>query len=261
MVSNDQHIMTSPSLLDSIADSARLSGSDTVLEIGGGPGNLTEKLARRCGRLIVVEKSSAYAAALESKFRGVRNVSIVHGDILEVALPKFDKLVSNTPYSILQQLFMRFVRRGAHRFSCAVLVVPHGFARKITAPVGSSSFGALSALFLAFYDVDVLFEIGKENFSPAPRVRSACVRITPGTPNGAPARFFRQLFLNDGKKVKNLLVEFFWNGSRIYGRKLTKKEARAEAARVLSGHGPLAEKTAKEMSNSDFRNVAAALVR
>ncbi len=259
-VRDDQNIMIDDALLDAIAGLATLNKKDSVLEIGGGPGNLAKRLAKQCGKLTIVEKDERYAKLLEDKFNGVGAVTVIHGDILKVGLPRFNKIVSNTPYSILQQFFVRLVKERRYNFECAVLVVPHGFTAKITAQPSSRNFGALSALFSGFYRVEVLMEIGKGSFSPPPRVKSECVRITlaDGAPKDITGYLFRKLFLNEDKKVKNLLTELFWNdGKLLFDRRFTKTESQELAHKALGARfASIGDKKAAELSNAEFRCLA-----
>ncbi len=263
-IRDDQHIMTDDALLDSIVELADLNKDDTVLEIGGGPGNLAKRLAKVCGKLAVVEKDSKYVKQLDGKLGGDDRVTIINGDILKVALPPFNKIVSNTPYSVLQQFFVRLVKERRYNFECAILVVPRGFATKITTQPGSKDFGALSALFMAFYEVNVLMEIGKGSFLPPPRVKSDCIRVTQSTADpqkNIAGYLFRKVFLNEGKKLKNLIVELFWDYGRVAaGKSFTKKEAREMTQRMLgSRFAEIGDRRVAELRNDDFSYIASSI--
>ncbi len=262
-VSDDQHIMTDDGLLDRIADTANIKPSDSVLEIGGGPGNLTERLARKGSTLFVVEKDPAFAASLRKKFGENERIRIIEGDILDVHLPKFDKIVANMPYSVVEQFFVRLLKERRYNFDEAIMTVPYSLAMKMTAKPGSAEFGRVSAFFLAFYEVKILFTIGKESYNPRPKVRSECVKITlrrPKTPAEQKAnRLLQEIFLCDGKKVKNTITSTLWNnGSALFGNALSKKESKLLVKKAFSGI-EFGDKTTVQLTDLEFGRLVAAI--
>jgi 16S rRNA (adenine1518-N6/adenine1519-N6)-dimethyltransferase len=261
----DQHTLIDKSIIRLIVEKASLKGTDVVLEIGAGSGNVTAELAKHPGKVIVVEKDEDLIPGLEDRFGNTRNVSILSGDVLRIVLPRFNKIVSNMPYSVLQQFFMRLIKEGRQNFEQAVMIVPYGFAKKMTAKPDSSDFGAISALFMAFYDVEVFAQVEKECFDPQPRVTSVCASIMP---KGASApssvktcRLLQNLFIHDEQKVRNSLLHTMWDeGIDLFGRRVTKKEADAEAAKILAKLPSLvAEKRALELTNDEFRKLVVAI--
>jgi len=263
-VKDDQHFLDDRRIISAIVGKADLGAADTVLEIGGGTGNFSTEIAKRCGRLTVVEKDPKLSAFLEHRFEGRKNVSVIGGDILKVRLPLFNKIVANTPYSIIQQFFVRLVMEGKQGFEKAVLVVPYSFGKKMTASVDSGYFGAVSAFFLAFYETEAFLQIGKESFNPPPRVTSTAVSIRPidGTSQHMGARLMLQeLFLHNGKKVRNSIVRAVWNnGPRIIGRELTKREAKVIAGEIVAQLGKTPGKEAMALTDQEFKALSSRLI-
>jgi 16S rRNA (adenine1518-N6/adenine1519-N6)-dimethyltransferase len=263
---DDKCILKDRGVIEALVGKAALEGTDSVLEIGGGPGNISAELLRRCGRLTIIEKDPEFCAVLKERFRNERKVRILQGDALEVALPEFDKIVANTPFSILQQFFIRLIAEGMQNFKQAVLVVPYAFARKITARVNSSYFGEMSALFMAFYDTEMFALVDKEAFNPQPRVTCACVSIRPRGKESAHAKtsmILRNIFAHDTKIVKNTIVQTLWSrGNELVGRHLVKRDARTFAARIMgSMPNTLVDKKACELTNEEFGVMTAALLK
>src|SRR5688500_18263038 len=109
-----QHFLSDPRILSRIADAAEAGPSDTVVEIGPGPGGLTAELARRAGRVIAIEKDRELAGALDGRWP---NVTVVEGDALQMdwhrlagiamdapgPVPGF-RIAGNIPYNITSPL-------------------------------------------------------------------------------------------------------------------------------------------------------------
>ena len=79
-----QNFLVSARILDAIVEAAALSSEDVVLEIGAGTGILTQRLALSSSRLIAVELDEGLFHILESIFQDNPNVTLVHGDILDL---------------------------------------------------------------------------------------------------------------------------------------------------------------------------------
>lgn len=131
----DQFFLKDENVLREEVALAQLKKEDVVLEIGAGPGNLTEHITKKC-KVIAIEKDYAFRGLLKS----LPNTNVIFGDALEIleSLRKareqkgtpaqFNKVVSNVPYSITQDLIIELLK---HSWSIAVLVVQKEFADKL----------------------------------------------------------------------------------------------------------------------------------
>ena len=72
-----QNFLINPHIIDRIIDAARISEKDLVLEIGPGTGNLTEKLAKKAGQVIAIEKDNRLIEPLREKFKNFKNIEII----------------------------------------------------------------------------------------------------------------------------------------------------------------------------------------
>src|SRR3989337_7590 len=88
-----QNFLVDKTARDLIVNSADLSKSDIVLEVGPGRGFLTEMLIVHAGKVIAVEKDLRLANVLKQKYRSDRRLRIIDGDVLKVKLPRFTKVV------------------------------------------------------------------------------------------------------------------------------------------------------------------------
>ena len=133
-----QHFLMDRDTTMRIASYAELKPEDRVLEIGPGPGNLTEALASRAARVYAVEIDPDLAAELSGRFS---NVQVIEGDALKVELPDYNKIVSNLPYQISSRITYRLLSRP---FETAVLMYQWEFAKRMAAAVGSEEYGRLA---------------------------------------------------------------------------------------------------------------------
>jgi 16S rRNA (adenine1518-N6/adenine1519-N6)-dimethyltransferase len=153
-----------------------LSPQDTVLEIGAGIGNLTERLARRAKKVIAVELDPALVSVLHDRFDAVGNIEVIAGDALKVNFPEFDKVVSNLPYSISSEITFKLLR---HKFKLGILMYQYEFAARMVSPPGCKDYSRLTVGTYYFADASVLMKVPKGVFQPAPEVDSAVVKLVP----------------------------------------------------------------------------------
>ena len=168
------NLMIDASLIGRICDYADLKKKDHVLEIGAGTGNLSLELAKRAGHVYAVEKDARLFGVLCERLKGVGNVEPVCGDALKIALPEFDKVVSNMPYSISRKAVELLLKSN---YGLAVLVFQKEFAEKLVAMPGRENYRFISALAQSSSDNELLEEIAPEAFSPMPPVLSAVARM------------------------------------------------------------------------------------
>ena len=95
-----QNFLVNPRILDKIVAAAEISNNDTVLEIGPGTGNLTEKLAIKAGKVIAIEKDRRLIGELREKFRGT-NAEIAEGDILKISTDNLRLTTNNYKLSTM----------------------------------------------------------------------------------------------------------------------------------------------------------------
>ena len=173
-----QNFLIDDNTTDRIVEAASVSSSDFVVEVGGGHGVLSVRLAERCRKLVVVEKDRLLAEHLRELFKDATNVEVVEGDVLKLDFknlfcPKA-VLVSNLPYSISSPFMFKLwdLESGVERF---VLMFQKEVAERLTAPPGTKSYGILTVLFSLAFDVKLLFTVSRNAFWPRPEVDSAVV--------------------------------------------------------------------------------------
>jgi 18S rRNA (adenine1779-N6/adenine1780-N6)-dimethyltransferase len=182
--SKGQHILKNPMLVDSIIKKSGINGTDIVLEIGPGTGNLTKKLLEAGKSVIAVELDPRMVLELQRRFQGTpysNRLKVIQGDVLKCDLPYFDICVANIPYQISSPLTFKLL---AHRplFRCAVIMFQREFAMRLVAQPGDTLYCRLSVNTQLLSRVSHLLKVGRNNFRPPPKVDSSVVRIEPRKP-------------------------------------------------------------------------------
>ncbi len=170
-----QHFLTDPQILARIVDALEPVSGETVLEIGPGPGTLTAALLARGLRVIAIEKDRRLAAALDTR----ENLTVITGDALKLDWHTYraEKVIGNIPYYITSPLIDKALAPPIP--DRVVFLVQDEVADRIAAPPGSKTYGALSVGVQAVARVEKLFTVAPGSFRPAPKVRSALIRLTP----------------------------------------------------------------------------------
>ena len=259
----EQHIIVDESAISKIVNAASLTEHDGVLEIGGGPGNLTKAIAAHEGQVYAIEKDPGYVLELKKIFSGNHKVMVIEGNALDVKLPQFNKIVSNPPYKILQPFFLRLLHERRYNFECCVTVAPYGFSKLALAKPGSLDFGVMSAFFYAFYNVEVIAELKKNAFKPEPRVTSSILKISPKSNQSSLSLILKLMFLEDSRKIGNAMLDALWNnGESILQNKVTKAEARRIMDKFENGEQKkqILEKRVFQLGNEEMASLAESIL-
>jgi len=175
-----QNFLADQNLLDLIVREAELAADDVVLEVGGGGGALTERVAPLVSHLHVVEVDTRLAGELEPLAEQAGNVNLVWGDALRVDLadlePPPTKMVANLPYSIATPLLIRTIAE-LPRVGGWLVMVQREIAARLRASPGTREYGSPSVLIQLACEVQVLRAVDPAVFVPRPHVGSALVRL------------------------------------------------------------------------------------
>lgn len=151
-----------------------------VLEIGPGMGVLTQYLLQRQDiRLKMVEIDRESVDYLLVHFPQV-NGALIEADFLKLRLETFFKgefcIIGNFPYNISSQIFFRILdyKDSVPQVVC---MIQKEVAERLAEKPGSKTYGILSVLLQAWYDIEYLFTVGEGAFNPPPKVKSAVIRL------------------------------------------------------------------------------------
>lgn len=201
----DQHFLIDEQVLGRIIEYGQLNSSDTILEIGAGYGNLTEKLARKAGKVIAIEVDPELASSL-NRFE---NVELIMGDALKQDFPHFNKVISNLPYSISSPVTFKLLE---YEFDLGILMYQHEFAKRMAALPGGKDYGRLSIAVQYRANVKILEIVPRLAFSTPPKVDSAIVRLVPRLPPYEVKdvdffmKFIKAAFSQRRKKLRNAIL-------------------------------------------------------
>jgi 16S rRNA (adenine1518-N6/adenine1519-N6)-dimethyltransferase len=181
-----QNFLVDTKILDHIDAVIRPPADDVILEVGGGTGALTEKLAARERPLVVVESDHKLFAHLERTFGNLPYVHLVKADIMKLDLTPFVPpspgkitLVGNIPYYLTSPLITRLLEKEQGRIRSISLMIQKEVADRLGAKAGTKAWGALSVCASYWASFHNLFPVPRLSFKPAPKVESAFVRLTP----------------------------------------------------------------------------------
>ncbi|MCS7110541.1 MAG: methyltransferase [Candidatus Caldarchaeum sp.] len=139
-MTRDQHFLVDRDVVRKIVEKAEVSRQDTVLDVGAGTGIITVEAARRAKLVIAVEQDTRLMPKLRAACTGLDNVKLVVGNILKTKLPPYTKVVSNPPFSIIEPLIMRHLRKPVPMS----ILVPKKFSDNIVA--GNTALGFKTSL-------------------------------------------------------------------------------------------------------------------
>lgn len=187
-----QHFLTDLSIAQRIADSLIFpeeseskdnpaAGKHDTIEVGPGMGVLTQYLLERNEidlKMIEIDRESVDYLLVH--FPQV-NGSLIEGDFLKLKLENFFKgnfnVIGNFPYNISSQIFFKILDYK-ERIPQVVCMIQKEVAERIAEKPGTKTYGILSVLLQAWYDIEYLFTVGEGAFNPPPKVKSAVIRLT-----------------------------------------------------------------------------------
>ncbi len=250
-----QNFVTDPNTIRRIVAAAKLTGDETVVEIGPGLGSLTLGLLEVAAKVVAVEIDPKMAAALEetvSKRAPGKEFKLVHQDALKLTeLPSSpDALVANLPYNISVPVLLHFLEQFG-TIKKGLVLVQAEVAHRLAAAPGSKVYGVPSAKLAWYAEAHLAGNVGRNIFWPVPNVDSALVYFAKREkPLGDEALRLKTFAVIDGafaqrrKTLRQALADFA--GS----------PARAEELLVASGVNPTLRGEA--LSIDDFVKIARA---
>lgn len=175
-----QHFLHDQNIARKIAGS--LSGaSKNVLEIGPGTGILTRcLLENETLNFKAVEIDTESVSFLHDHFPMLQD-RLFHADFLKSNLNDFFSepfaIIGNFPYNISSQILFK-VLDYRNMVPEVVGMIQKEVAERIAAPPGSKTYGIMSVLLQAWYNIEYLFTVNENVFIPPPKVKSAVIRLT-----------------------------------------------------------------------------------
>ena len=241
-----QHWLTDQMVLEDICDAAEIEQTDTVLEIGPGPGTLTKLLVEKASAVVAVEYDQELAAQLSKRVKA-DNLAIVTQDILSfdlTTLPPDYVVVANIPYYITSKL-IRTISESTNQPKRAVILVQKEVAERVAAEPGDMSLLSVTAQY--YWDVALDAVVPARLFTPPPKVDSQVLVMERKTTkllgkDTDPSKFF-QLVKAGFSARRKTLQNSLSGGLRI---------SREEAGKLLSDSGLSPTARPQELGMDDW---------
>ena len=277
----DQHFMVDQDMLKRIYDSANIKSYETICEIGGGEGALTDYLISGNNYVTVIEKDPFYADYLKAKYKGISNVSVVEGDALDFDFSNYDRVVANLPYTITEPFLINLAQSGAlgydknernstSNLKSITLVLSQNSTRKMVAPIQisdgnsrcqNSEFGLIGAICHSLVDVDIKCAIPSEAFYPEPAVTSFLVNLTPKKKKTTVDRIMSSL-LSDKRGLApsiNRVYNMMLHQGKVY--KLNKHKSQSISVNTDCTSKVIGDKNIYDLTNDQISTLYQDLIR
>ncbi len=173
-----QNFLIDANIVRKIADSVAAEPGDRILEIGPGPGALTEELLKRGAHVIAIEKDPKFAKALK-RFQIDGRLSVFEADILDFDFSTLKgplKVAANLPYHITTPILERLCDHYSI-FSSAHLMVQKEVADRIVAKPGSKEISSLTIFLQIYAKLSIAVKVSPRCFYPAPNVASSVIKL------------------------------------------------------------------------------------
>lgn len=239
-----QHFLNDKNIAQRIVDSLQAKRSDTVLEVGPGMGILTSALLERFGEgLFAIDVDQESVDYLKMNFPALGErlllADFLRFDLLKITSGKL-AVIGNFPYNISSQIFFKVIE-NRQQIPEVVGMVQREVAQRICEPPGSRTYGVLSVLLQAYYNIEYLFTVSEGVFSPPPKVKSAVIRLTR---NGTEK-------LSCNEKLFQRVVKAGFNQRRKMLRNSIKSGFQG-----FSGEHPMLSKRPEQLSVAEFVELA-----
>jgi len=177
-----QHFLTDKNIALKIVQSLDYKSENKIpcIEIGPGKGILTQFLMQREDiDLYLVEIDYEAVNYMNENFKELTN-KIINADILKYNLNLITEnefvIIGNFPYNISSQIFFKILENKT-KVKQTVCMIQKEVAERIASKEGNKTYGILSVLLQAFYDIEYLFTVNEGVFLPPPKVKSAVIRL------------------------------------------------------------------------------------
>ncbi len=174
-----QNFLTDTKVIENIVSAIAPNFDDNLLEIGPGQGAMTLPLLECVKQLNVIEIDRDLIQILKSFDKD--NLVINEGDALKFdlsTLPSPLRVVGNLPYNISSPILFHLLQYR-EKIIDMTFMLQKEVVERMASSSGSKTYGRLSVMMQAFFEVELIFIVPPESFEPAPKVDSAIVYLKP----------------------------------------------------------------------------------
>ncbi len=174
-----QHFLKDENICKQIVASLQQHSFERLVEVGPGAGALTKYLLPLKGfEFKAVELDDEKVVYLHKTFPAIEG-KIIHADFLHIEAPFEDTftVVGNFPYNISSQILFKILD-WKDQVPVVIGMFQKEVAQRVAAKEGSKTYGIISILIQYYYDVEYLFDVPPESFTPPPKVMSGVIRLS-----------------------------------------------------------------------------------
>lgn len=210
-----QNFLVDKEALNTIIETAEIEKGEMIIEIGPGPGVLTQALLRAGARVEAVEIDKTILPVLKEATRSHKDfLTIYETHVLDFNPPEETyKLIANIPYHLTSPILRKFLNEVENRPTRIVLLVQKEVAQKICDKKGRNS--NLSLMIKVYGEPEIIGIVPANSFRPAPKVDSAILKIElfEKPKISIPSKVFQEMlfagFSEPRKKLRNVLMNRF----------------------------------------------------
>jgi len=176
-----QNFLIDSQIIERIVATIAPRAKDNLIEIGPGKGALTLPLLENLNAMKVIEIDRDLIALLESQNH--KKLTVIEADALIFDFGQLEekaRIVGNLPYNISSPLLFHLLEHRSNVIDMTFMLQKEVVDR-IVAPHGSKTYGRLSVMLQAFFEVELMFSVPKESFDPQPKIESAIIYFKPRT--------------------------------------------------------------------------------
>ncbi len=176
-----QHFLNDENIARNIVDALlEKDKTSAIIEVGPGTGVLTQHLITSQDRFFALDVDTESVDFLKTKYPEQKDKVLLsdflEADLEKLAGPKFN-VIGNFPYNISSQIMFK-VLDHKNNVDYVVGMFQKEVAMRLAEKPGSKVYGILSVLLQAYYDIEYLFTVHENAFTPPPKVKSAVIRLT-----------------------------------------------------------------------------------
>ena len=172
-----QNFLVDQQVINQIVSTISPHIDDNIVEIGPGKGAITFPLLELLNHLSVIEIDRDLVSLLESKIDN--KLTIYQSDVLSFDFSQMKqnlRVIGNLPYNISSPLLFHLLTFREHVIDMTFMLQKEVVDRIVASP-GSKTYGRMSVMMQAFYEVELMFVVPKESFEPQPKIESAILYL------------------------------------------------------------------------------------
>ena len=175
-LSDSQNYINNQQLVNNLLKFVDLESTKTILEIGPGKGIITDVLIKQNKKIIAIEADPKLFSELQKKYANTTNLSLIKADFLKYTTPnKPFTIVSNIPFNITANIVRKITDEQSKLYAAYLIIQKDAAIKFIGAPHAHSPL--LSHILNINFEIKLLTDIDKSNYSPRPKFNTAFVSI------------------------------------------------------------------------------------